>query len=621
MCGIVGYLHQKKTIAHDVFDRMVSTLSQRGPDGQGTVFLEGERVALGHRRLSIIDLSDAGEQPMTNEDGSVWLTFNGEIYNYQSLRRRLEQRGHVFQSDSDSETLIHAYEEWREECIRHLQGIFAFGLFDCRNNILLLARDHFGVKPLYYFSNGERFIFASQPKAILAADDFQAEIDRKAFSLYLGYGNVPSEFSIYKGIKKLLPGHLMILRDGRQTVNKYWTLEYRPVINDLATAEEVVQEKVRKSILSQTVSDVPVGTLLSGGVDSTIVTSLLAAQYGPNLSTFSIGFREEVSDERQYARIVAEMFQTSHHEYLLTYEEACRTIPSIIEAYDEPFHLNGLFPYYALSRFVKSNDIKVVLGGDGADEIFAGYLWYEQFMHDCQPKTRHAGLFEYIVSFISASNLERTDSARLFFGYNGFLTPPEQEKILGPEFDNADFEHSGLYQVLEKYWKPDFNPVLGAQILDINVFLADHCLPKVDRASMACGVEVRVPFLDVELAETIFSINHGLVFQRQERKSLLKRAMHKSFPDGMNVNRKKGFSSPMGQWLLNGLASAGYSLVLNGGLCQSGLLNTPYLSDHFLSMDVGKQLLLISAELWFQRWINGATDLIEDFSRRSIPVV
>jgi asparagine synthase (glutamine-hydrolysing) len=621
MCGILGYLNHKGAVNRDTFDRMLSTLSQRGPDGQGTIFLEHERIALGHRRLSIIDLSDTGNQPMTNEDGSIWLTFNGEIYNYKDLRQRLEQKGHILHSNSDSETLIHAYEEWGEACVHYLQGIFAFGLFDGRNKILFLARDHFGVKPLYYFSNEDRFIFASQPKAILAADGFRTEIDRTAFSLYLGYGNVPAEFSIYKGVKKLLPGHLLILKDGKQTLKKYWALEYKPVINDLSTAEEVVREKVRKSVLSQTISDVPVGTLLSGGIDSTIVTSLLAAQSGAKLSSFSVGFREEVSDERQYARLAADTFQTAHHEYLLTYEEACRSIPGIVEAYDEPFHLNGLFPYYALSKLVKSHNIKVVLGGDGADEIFAGYLWYEQFVQDPRLQTRHSGVFGSISSFFSDGNLERIDSARIYFGYNGFLTSTEQENVLGQEFDSVDVDHSGLYQVLGKHWRPDLPSVLSAQLLDVNCFLADHCLPKVDRASMACGVEVRVPFLDVELAETVFSINHELVFQGQERKALLKRAMQSSFPAAMDTSRKKGFSSPMGHWLENGMASSGYSLVLNGGLCQSGLLNTTYLRDNFHFMDVGKQLLLISAELWFQRWMNNETDLIEDFSMKLVHVV
>lgn len=595
-----------------MFGRMLSELANRGPDGEGMIFLNHEQAALGQRRLSIIDLSDAGTQPMTNEDGTIWLTVNGEIYNFKQLRQTLEKEGHQFRSNSDSEVIVHAYEQWGADCVHHLQGMFAFGIFDGRDNSLFLARDHFGVKPLYYYSQANCFIFASQPRAIIAADDFHLDLDHDAFSLYLGYGNVPADYCIYKGIKKLLPGHILFLRNGKVKIEQYWSLKYNPVINDISDAVDIVREKVTSSILSQTVSDVPVGSLLSGGIDSTIVTSLLATRLGANLPTFSVGFQEEESDERQYARLVANSFQTNHSEFLLTYSEACKLIPKIVDAYDEPFHFNGLFPYYALSELVKSHNIKVVLGGDGGDEIFAGYLWYENFLRDYKPIHSPSLFSQLSRMFFGSTNTTTVDPIQTYFGYNGFLRPADQRNILGSEirYKNDAF----LYQILGRHWDEGLPHVIGAQLLDVNCFLVDHCLTKVDRASMACGVEVRVPFLDIELASAVFSIDHSLVFFNNERKALFKKAMREVLPSQMNTDRKKGFSSPLGKWLDQGLAKVGYSLLLNGSLCSYGLLNPAYLKHAFPSLGSGNQLLLIALELWFKRWMDNKVDTIESFS-------
>lgn len=606
MCGILGYIHHQNPISQTAFSKMLTSLADRGPDGEDKVFLNQGRAALGQRRLSIIDLSSAGSQPMANEDGNIWLTVNGEIYNYKKLRQDLEKNGHRFHSNSDSEVIVHAYEEWGTRCVNYLDGIFAFGIFDGRDGSLFIARDHFGIKPIYYYFASNRFIFASQPKAILAADDFTVEMDQASFQLYLGYGNVPAEHSIYKGVKKLLPGHSLRLLDRKITIEQYWKLDYNPVIHNISEAIDIVREKVISGIFAQTVSDVPVGTLLSGGVDSTIVTSSLVTHSGLKLPTFSVGFQEVESDERQYARLVADTLKTDHHEYLLTYAEACRIIPKIVDAYDEPFHFNGLFPYYALSRFVKEYQIKVVLGGDGSDEIFAGYLWYENFIKDYKLRPSYMG---QIGQDATAENLNPIKS---YFGYNGSFHPSEQKNILGA--DVAKQEDAFLYDILGRHWNKKLPPVLAAQLLDVNCFLVDHCLTKVDRASMACGVEVRVPFLDIELAKTVFSIDHELVFSNNERKSLLKKAMHDALPQKMNTNRKKGFSSPVSKWLDQGLAKTGHSLLLNGSLCKNGLLNGTYLKENFFSLTAGNQMLLIAAELWFERWINHNTDKVEAYS-------
>lgn len=611
MCGIVGIWDSSAIIDSSVFDSMVDSLSHRGPDGRGVKKLDSGKLLLGHRRLSIIDLSDNGNQPMPNEDNSLWLTFNGEIYNYKQLRKDLEGFGHKFISKSDSETVVHAYEEWGVNCVFHLRGIFAFAIFDTKNKKLFLARDHIGVKPLFFYHGTERFIFASQPRAILAADGFKKNIDVQAFSLYLAYGNTPSNSCIYEGIKKLLPGHWILYESGNITIQKYWSLNYKPIITDRIEAERMINEKIREAIHLQSVSDVKIGTLLSGGVDSTIITSILA-QHDNNLSTFTVGFEEEESDERDYATFAAKSLRTNHHERVLSYEGACQLLPDIIEAFDEPFYLNAVFPYFAVARLVQSENVKVVLGGDGADELFAGYLWYDQF---CETLKNHRSVPCWASRILGMKKNNRfSESIEMFFRYNGFFNNSEQNEIVNALHLKPDTIN--IYRILTQHWAPDVPTVLSAQHLDFNVFLVDHCLTKVDRASMACGLEVRVPFLDIELVELVFSIDHDIIYRNGERKSLLKAAMKDFLPKGMNANRKKGFSSPIGIWLSNGLSILGRKLLLDGILCAYGLIDPNKIYLNYDNIRADQQLLLISAELWCRRWIDNDIEAIFTFTSK-----
>jgi asparagine synthase (glutamine-hydrolysing) len=615
MCGIAGIWNTSRPAKQSAADAMVDSLARRGPDGRGTKTLDGGKLILGHRRLSIIDLSAAGNQPMCNEDGSIWLTFNGEIYNYLALRAELEGRGHVFRSHSDSETIIHAYEEWGTDCVRRLRGIFAFGIYDSLKRALFLARDHVGVKPLYYCRSPESFIFASQPRAILASEGFCPEIDRSAFSLYLAYGNVPGQACIYDRIEKLLPGHWLLLRDGQLEIEQYWTLRYEPVVRDFTEAAELIRSKIEESVLMQAVSDVPIGTLLSGGVDSTIITSILAAKDAAHLSTFTIGFDDHESDESQYARPIAEGFGTQHHEKTLTYDEACTLLADIVEATDEPFHLNGLFPYFAVSKLAQSSRIKVVLGGDGADELFAGYRWYELFS-EAIASGPNTSSYERLLSSIGLKKKNRNWPLEAFFRYNGSFDHRSQRHSLGVPIPSGQSDR--IYAPLARSWQPDSPPVLAAQFLDFHCFLVDHCLTKVDRISMACGVEVRVPFLDVELVETTFKIDHSIIFRQRERKALLKSAMKNCFPPSMDIDRKKGFSSPINAWLTSGMARAGNDLLRHGSLVARGLIDADSLHKSYSKMNVGQQLALISAELWSRRWIEQDSASIRAFSENLI---
>lgn len=611
MCGIAGVYSARQPVDLNIFKAMVDTLASRGPDGSGVKILAEGRLCLGHRRLSIIDLSEAGSQPMSNEDSSAWLTYNGEIYNYIALRKELESCGHKFRSHSDSETIIHSYEQWGTACVHRFRGIFAFAIYDCRERSLFMARDHVGVKPLYYYRDSQKFVFASQPRAILASEGFHAKIEKNSFSLFLAYGNIPGEYSIYENIHKLLPGHWLILKDGIITIHKYWELNYLPIIKDAREAEKVIFDKVSECVRIQTISDVPIGTLLSGGIDSTIITSIVSNNRNERLSAFTLGFDERDSDEREYARYIADYYGTKHYESVLNYSNACKLLPNIVEAYDEPFHFNGLFPFYALSRLVENTGRKVVLGGDGGDELFAGYLWYDQFNSFFDSK-RPRSFLEILLSNFGFNKLDnQTSPIEIYFGYNGFFGQKAQESILGGAVPRPTSE---LYSPLSKHWRPDLPPVLAGQLLDFNCFLVDHCLTKVDRASMACGVEVRVPFLDFQLVELVFSIDHNVIFQQGERKALLKRALSHCLPPAMDTTRKKGFSSPLNIWLNNGFAKAGRNLLLNGSLSSRELINSDAIRTGYSEMNSGNQLLLISAELWCRRWMENDPAAVEDFA-------
>jgi asparagine synthase (glutamine-hydrolysing) len=592
MCGIAGEIRRDGRVDHGRFARMLSTLEERGPDGHGVRLLDDGRVALGHTRLAIIDLTPAAAQPMCNEDGTVWLVFNGEIYNHPELRKRLAALGHSFRSRSDSEVIIHAWEEWGTECVSRLRGIFAFGVYDCASRSLFLARDHVGVKPLFYHAGPATFLFASQPRALLEAGVPRSP-DPAALSLYLAYGNVPAQHCAYAGIRKLLPGHWLLLKDGSLDVRRYWSARYAPLISDPAEARDGVRRRIEDCVNAQAISDVPIGTLLSGGVDSTIITSILAEPRGRELSTFTMGFDAPESDERPFARLVADACGTTHRDEELACEAAMHSLPDVIDAFDEPFDLNGLFPYHALARMVRDTGLKVVLGGDGADELFAGYRWYERWGATLQsdaPRWRR-----WFGAGRAADPVER------FFRINGYMDPDQQIRFAGPSL--APLSLPEILTPLGSHWRPELPPVLAAQILDFHCFLPDHCLAKVDRAGMASGVEVRVPFLDVDLIEFVFSIDHRITFAGGERKALLKSALQARLPRGMDVHRKKGFSSPVERWLEHGFAAAGRRLIEDGSLCGSGWLSASAVRRDFDRLPHRVRLLLISCELWFRRWI------------------
>ncbi len=588
MCGILGQIERGDRIEPEAFAAMLATLAPRGPDGEGTRRLDGGGVTLGHRRLAIIDLSEAAAQPIANEDESVWLTFNGEIYNFRELRSELEGQGHRFRSRSDSEVIVHAYEEWGDTFVSRLRGIFAFGIWDQRQRRLLLARDRLGVKPLYYWSHAGGLVFASQPRAILAHPEFRPQLDLFAFQHYLAYRYVPSDLAIYAGMAKLPAAHVLVADETGVLLRRYWEARYDPQVRDPREARDLIRLRLEDAVRSQLVADVPVGLFLSGGIDSSTLGAVAAAASAERLASFTIGFEEPEFDERVHAARAARRIGSDAYEEVLSLERAAELLPDFVGAYDEPFFDHSGLPTLAVSRLARRHGRVVVLAGDGADEVFAGYRWYERV-----PDSRSASLSELLLRRGTPRPLET------HFERVGLLDGPRQAGLLA---DAPDFDALALWR---GSFRDDLPAVTALQLLDLHTFLVDDVLQKVDHASMASGVEVRVPFLDHELVEAAFQIDARIVFEGAERKALLKRVARSWLPPEILTARKKGFSAPLAAWMQQGLRELARRLLPDGSLVGRGIFLGEALAAFVAEARPKEVWLLLAAELWARRWLDG----------------
>lgn len=609
MCGILGSVGNPPP-DRATFDCMLDELAYRGPDGRGVKVLDNGGVLLGHRRLAIIDLSSDGAQPICNEDGTIWLTYNGEIYNYRELREILLRRGHRFHSRTDSEVIVHAYEEWGSACVSHLRGIFAFGLWDGRDRTLFLARDPLGVKPLYYASYAGRFTFASQPKAILADPAFPRKIDPHGLRDFFAHGYVPHARSAFAGMAKLPAAHTAVLANNVLTVNRYWELHNGETLNDPLEACERLQDGIANAVQAQLVADVPVGCFLSGGIDSSLLVAM-ARPHLDELRSFTVGFTEAGSDERGYARAVAQQFGTRHCESVLSQEDLHEHLFKLQEHFDEPFDPNGPLPFMEVARLARENDTIVALGGDGADELFAGYLRYDDFDRPAwvasgwQAKVwqglRHNGL-------VNPRHSAMNDIPR-YFHYEGCLDEGNLASLMEPQFLSR-LEDDAL-SIMRQLHRPDLPAVAAARHLDMQLYLVDHILCKVDRASMAHGVEARVPFLDPELVRTAFKIPLDLHYRHGERKALLKKIASRWLSADIVTTRKKGFSTPLGDWL-DARSDPWLNAWLQDGMLVSAAILRPDWPSGLAALQAANgatalraRWLLLTAELWARRWIAG----------------
>lgn len=543
---------------------MANTLKHRGPDADG-FYLSGP-VGLGHRRLKIIDL-EAGIQPMFNEDRSLAIVFNGEIYNYRELRQQLLTYGHVFGSHSDTEVILHAYEQWGFDAASHLHGMFAFAIWDARKNLLFLARDRVGIKPLYYFWDQKHFLFASELKAILADPLVEKSIDYTAVDDYLTYLYIPAPKTIFQQIYKLLPGHyLVISRDGL-IERQYWDLHFgsKNTKTEAEMAEELLTV-LKKSVSSHLMSDVPLGAFLSGGIDSSAVVGLMAQSVADPVNTASIGFQESGFDELPYARLVAQKYSTRAHEQIVQ-ADAAKILDDLIWHFDEPFADSSMVPTYYVSQVARQR-VTVCLSGDGGDENFAGYRRYRYDYFENQVRARVPGWLRQPIFgllgriYPKADWLPQVFRAKTLFT-NLSLSPergyfntmrwfnPAMKKVLYRRELRGILHDYDPFALVQGYFDRTrgWDPLARIQYVDIKTYLCDDILTKVDRASMAHSLEVRVPILDHQVIEHAATIPSAYKLKNGEGKHILKKALHGIVPDEILYRPKMGFSIPLANWL------------------------------------------------------------------------
>jgi len=633
MCGICGVVNFERGEPVDpgMLAAMNSTLIHRGPDDEG-YYLDGP-VGLGSRRLSIIDL-EGGRQPIHNEDETVWIVFNGEIYNFRELRLLLEKLGHHFYTCSDTEAIVHAYEEFGGECVDYLNGMFAFALWDKPRQRLFIARDRLGIKPLYYTQLQGMLVFGSELKAVVAHPTVERRVDLVALNEYLSFEYVPTPRTIFQGIRKLSPGHTLTLERGQMRVKRYWDIQLgrsetsqpRGKADYVAELRETLREAVRQEL----VSDVPIGVLLSGGLDSSAVAAMMAELMPGNVKSFSIAFDDPSFDESKYAKLVARHLGTEHYQLTLTAGITLDLLSDIAQFLDEPLGDSSVIPTYLLSQFTRQH-VKVALGGDGGDELFAGYSTLQahrlvEYYERIVPGVVRYRLVPWVVDRLPVShdNISFDFKARRFISgrgvpieerhhrWMGSFTPAQKRELLQPWLAAAvkdtyrvAFEHSRACEAEE--W---VNRVL---YLDMKLYLEGGMLPKVDRASMANSLEVRVPLLNHTLVEYMAGLPHELKLHRMTTKYLLRLALRGLVPDAILRRGKKGFNMPVAKWLAGPLRSLAEDMFSQERLKREGFFNPTYvrqlLDEHLAGQRDHRKLLwtLLMFELWHMRWSSGAT--------------
>lgn len=566
MCGIGGqlYFNAEHKVSESSLRSMTDKIISRGPDDEG--FYINKNVGFGFRRLSIIDLH-TGHQPLCNEDGSIWIVFNGEIYNYLELRKELISKGHVFKTNTDTETIVHLYEEYGSACVKQLRGMFAFAIWDNHKKKIFCARDHFGIKPFYYHLSGQRFIFGSEIKAVLAAENIPRDLDCRAMDSFFTYLYITDDLSIYQSVKKLQPSHTLEIGLAKGTpeikFTRYWNIRFDP---DESRSEadwcEELGALLSESVHMQMISDVPLGAFLSGGIDSSSVVALMSHHSDSPIKTFSIGFKEAAFNELEYAHAVARKYGTEHHEKIVE-PESIDLLPRLISAYDEPFADSSAIPTYYVSKFAREH-VTVALSGDGGDELFAGYDTYPKLSninkYNFPPGKINRGLWGLIHKCIPArvkghglSYLLSKDR-HLAGAYLSVWNQLEREQLYKPDIWRQVSENpaEGYKEtIIRQSTSNDF--LSRMQELDMRTFMVDDVLTKVDRASMMNSLEVRVPLLDHKLAELSFRIPSRLKFKNGEKKYILKKTMEKDLPETVLSHKKQGFTIPLRLWFKDSL--------------------------------------------------------------------
>jgi len=590
MCGITGMVHfNKAPIDPELLRRMTAVLRHRGPDDEG-FFLE-QGLGLGFRRLSIIDLS-GGHQPMANEDQTVTVVFNGEIYNFRELRAALRQQGHVFHTASDTEVIVHGYEAWGDDVVHHLNGMFAFALWDRPRRKLLLARDRLGIKPLFYTRTAKALAFASEIKSLLLLPGFDPAVSHLGVFEYFSHHFIPGSETIYQSIRKLTPGELLTVADGQVKTRQYW----RPAVSPgpartVADWCQELRQRLREAVRLQLVADVPLGVFLSGGLDSGAVTAAMAGLGTQEIRTFNVGFEVSKYDETQFAELVSRHLGTTHETFRIR-AEATDLLPKLLWHLDEPLADATIIPTYLLSEATRRR-VTVALSGEGGDELFGGYTHY-QGMHlnrwlsglpfwvrrGLAAATRHLPIGGSPRLGYLGHRLERIASTSLFPLFQGytrkvaFFTPEEQQRLFSPDFQRqvADFPYLQHFWAIPQAY-PELDPIAQANLADLSVFLPDSLLVKVDRMSMACSLEVRVPLLDHTLVEFALTIPMELKVKGMHTKYLLREALAPWLPPTILNRPKRGFNPPVEFWLQQHLLEYAREHRLMETLAATGYFN------------------------------------------------
>lgn len=565
MCGIAGkYNFQTaEPVSPGLIKAMCDKVVYRGPDDSG-VYTDGN-IGLGHRRLSIIDLSELGHQPMASQDKKIWITYNGEVYNFQPYREELIKKGYTFKSHTDTEVIIYLYQEYGEDCLKYLRGMFAFAIWDQKKSQLFLARDRIGKKPLFYYYDGKTFIFASEIKSILEDPLVNKEINYEAFCDYFRYLYVPDPKTIYKNIYKLEPGHYLTCSKDGIKKKEYWDVSFaEESCQDLNGISEELLQTLNESVKLRMISDVPLGAFLSGGIDSSGVVALMAKQQDTPVTTCSIGFDSKIYDELKFARMIASKFKTDHHEFTVK-EKAEEILTDLAYWFDEPFADSSAVPTYYVSKLARQK-VTVALSGDGGDENFAGYEKY--YLDDIENKIRkripgsiRRSIFpslSYLLSKFNHRIFERgttlLNTLRFESDYGFYLTNTEFDDNLWSRLVRDDVKKQigdyDPFSVAQHYYnKADTDNHLSKILYtDLKSYLPGDILVKVDRMSMANSLEVRAPILDHNVIELAARIPAGLKYNRGEKKYILKQTFQQILPKEIMYRKKMGFSVPLTDW-------------------------------------------------------------------------
>lgn len=626
MCGISGILHfdYSKKIRPELLTRMNQTMVHRGPDDSG-IYQNGS-VGFGHRRLSIIDL-DTGHQPMYNEDASICIVFNGEIYNHEELRKELQAKGHQFRTRSDTEAIIHCYEEYSFACINRLRGMFAFAIWDANQRKLLLARDRLGIKPLYYYSDQNSLIFASEIKAIMASGYLKPEVNLGAIDAYLTLGYVPGPETFFKNIYKLLPGHILYTRNGHIRFEEYWDFDNvsSHVMSESECCERI-RELLHECVGMRLMSDVPLGAFLSGGVDSSSVVAAMA-QETDRVETFSIGYQDaEEESELEYARLVARRFGTKHHEFILEPKDFFKSIPELLLHLEEPIVEPAAIALFHISRLAREH-VTVLLSGEGADEIFGGYAIYRKMqiltrIRQIMPLVHNRFIMKVLSSFLNPdqSPQKHLDWLRLpleerYLGVSCDVTASIKQKLYSEDLKAIGQQNSIVEEAFRRnYGKVQYRDALGKMLyVDTKIWLPDDLLTKADKMTMATSVELRVPFLDNKFVEFAASVPSALKIKGRTSKYIFKKAMEGILPDTIIYRKKRGFPVPINQWLGSDLYAQAAGILLDPGSLQRGYFNEVHLSQMLNQQKRGRTDLsrrifsLLVLELWHQAFIDASS--------------